>query len=80
MRRCFLFLSIVLTLGGGRLVAATPPEPIQQGHPALGAIWDAYQKGEITDSQVYLYRLYLLLDPQKLPDRFRLAGVGTPRS
>jgi hypothetical protein len=54
--------------------AAEPPEAITEGHPALAAIWDAYQSGEITDAQVYLYRLYLLLDPQKLPAEFQLEG------
>ncbi len=71
MRRTLAVLAVLFLASAGIAGAAEPPLPISQGHPTLTALWDAYQHGEITEAQLYLYRLYFVKDATKLPAEFQ---------
>jgi hypothetical protein len=53
---------------------AVPGELQTYGIPALQSIQDAYQEGEIDRAEALLYRGYLIKQPERLPERFRIEG------
>jgi hypothetical protein len=77
--RFFLgFLLVGMLLGGTALSAMAAPSGqkpfVDYGHPALEAINAAYSAGEISREEAVMYRAYMVLAPERLPERFALSG------
>jgi hypothetical protein len=66
-----LYFAVLASLLQASPVAAAEVPPGGCGHPALEAIEQARQNGELSEEEAILYRFYLAVDRSRLPDRFR---------
>lgn len=76
--RAVVFLAIGLALLAPGFARAAE-DALEPARSPLSAVNGAVASGQITQSQALLYRLYALLDPEKLPQEYRVADAGPIR-